>query len=147
MRSWESYWRRTEYRGGLVGVWGAFRTANGELFFSHQSPVKNLPVLVFHPPQKFTSITAGPNHFLAVTTHSDIYSWGIDEDGWLGRKPTHTRSMEGHPAKPSLVLLGPKRGKGKKAVYVGTRSKLLFAVDESGSVWGWGMNGQDWISG
>jgi len=50
--------------------------------------------------------------------------------------------MEGHPAKPSLVLLDPKRGKGKKAVYVGAGSKSSFAVDESGGVWGWGMNGQ-----
>ena len=50
--------------------------------------------------------------------------------------------MEGHSAKPSLVLLNPKRGKGKKAVYVGTGSKSSFAVDENGDVWGWGMNGQ-----
>ena len=40
--------------------------------------------------------------------------------------------MEVHPAKPSLVLLGPKRG---KAVYVDTGSKSLFAVDENGDVW------------
>jgi regulator of chromosome condensation len=43
---------------------------------------------------------------------------------------------------PSLVLLGPKRGKGRKAVYVGAGSKSSFAVDEDGDVWGWGMNGQ-----
>jgi regulator of chromosome condensation len=43
---------------------------------------------------------------------------------------------------PNLVLLGPKRGKGKKAVRIGAGSRSSFAVDENGDVWGWGMNGQ-----
>jgi alpha-tubulin suppressor-like RCC1 family protein len=87
---------------------------------------------VFDIPHKFVSIAAGPNHLIALTPHSDIYSWGIDEDGRLGRKPTHTRSAGGHPAMQSLVLLGPKRGKGRKAVYIGAGSKSSFAVDENG---------------
>jgi hypothetical protein len=53
--------------------------------------------------------------------------------------------MEGHPAKPSLVLLDPQRG---KAVYVDTGSKSSFAVDENGDVWNeWAGTDGDWISG
>lgn len=88
-------------------------------------------------PEKVSSIMCGGNHFLALTTHGSVYSWGVGECGQLGRRWLARHKAEA--AIPQRVILGART---RKAVTIGTGEFTSFAVDEAGDVWGWGMNSQ-----
>lgn len=85
--------------------------------------------------EKVTAIAAGSNHLLVLTTHGSIYTWGAGEQSQLGRKVLERRKI--HGTTPEKVTLG---NRARKAIKVGAGSFHSFAVDESGDVWGWGLN-------
>ena len=82
-----------------------------------------------------SSMAAGNNHLLALTTHGTIYSWRAGEQSQLGRKVLERRKI--HGTVPEKVILGTH---SRKAVTVGAGSFHSFAVDDNGDVWGWGLN-------
>lgn len=83
--------------------------------------------------EKASSVAAGSNHLLFLTTSGSIYTWGIFEDGRLGRKALRRQTS----IIPERVILGHR---SRKAVLVGAGESTSFAVDDSGDVWGWGLN-------
>lgn len=85
--------------------------------------------------EKVSSIAAGTNHLLVLTTHGNIYTWGAGEQAQLGRKVLERRKI--HGTVPEKVTLG---NRARKAVAVGAGSYHSFAVDDKGDVWGWGLN-------
>lgn len=85
--------------------------------------------------EKVSSIASGGNHLLVLTTHGSVYSWGVGEDGQLGRKVLARHKTEA--TVPQRVVLGVRT---RKAVVIGVGQFTSFAVDEAGNVWGWGMN-------
>ncbi|KAH9475628.1 Protein pim1 [Psilocybe cubensis] len=126
---------------GELRVWGSFRANEGSLGFSsglrHQ--FKPVPILeLSRRPGDFervSSIAAGDNHLLVLTTHRHIYSWGAGEDYELGRRVLERHKI--HGTVPEKVILGTQT---RKATLVGAGNFHSFAVDETGDVWGWGLN-------
>jgi regulator of chromosome condensation len=82
-----------------------------------------------------SSITAGDNHLLVLTTHGHIYTWGAGEQSQLGRKVLSRRKIAG--TVPEKITLGNRT---RRAVVIGAGAFHSFAVDDSGDVWGWGLN-------
>jgi regulator of chromosome condensation len=85
--------------------------------------------------EKVTSIAAGSNHLLVLTTHGNLYTWGAGEQAQLGRKVLERRKI--HGTVPEKVTLGTR---SRKAVRIGAGSFHSFAVDDAGDVWAWGLN-------
>lgn len=110
----------------------------GSLGFSDGSKYQFLPSRILELPtrdaEKVVSVVAGNNHLVVLTTHGEIYTWGAGEQGQLGRKIIERRKI--HGTHPERVVLGVRR----KAVVVGAGNYHSFAVDNQGTVWGWGLN-------
>ncbi|EDR12344.1 uncharacterized protein LACBIDRAFT_158234, partial [Laccaria bicolor S238N-H82] len=126
---------------GELRVWGSFRVNEGSLGFSNglKHQFKPVPILeLSHKPgdtEKVSSIAAGNNHLLVLTTHGSIYTWGASEQAQLGRKVLERRKI--HGTVPEKITLG---NRARKAVTVGAGAYHSFAVDDKGDVWGWGLN-------
>lgn len=88
------------------------------------------------PNEKIVQAATGNNHLLVLTSAGHIYSWGAGEQGQLGRRVVERRKING--TNPERVVLGSR---GRRAVLIGAGNMHSFAVDETGEVWGWGLNG------
>ncbi|KAH0839851.1 regulator of chromosome condensation 1/beta-lactamase-inhibitor protein II [Lanmaoa asiatica] len=126
---------------GALRVWGSFRANEGSLGFSSDARHEFLPVSILHlahkpgDSEKAVSVVAGNNHLLVLTTHGNVYAWGAGEHGQLGRKIIDRRKI--HGTVPEKIALGTR---SNRAVVIGAGNYCSFAVDESGDVWGWGLN-------
>lgn len=85
--------------------------------------------------EKFVDVAAGNDHVVVVTTHGNIYTWGVGERGQLGRKVLERHKI--HGTAPERIVIGSR---SNKAWYIGAGTYTSFAVDDSGTVWGWGAN-------
>lgn len=123
---------------GELRVWGTFIDGSGGKSFSGDSDEEPLPVLIPEiRNEKIASVSSGDNHFLALTVNGEVYSWGVDTFGRLGRTALSRREM--NPLSPDKVVYGPRR---TRTVLIGTGSNRSFAVDSAGDVWAWGPNGR-----
>ncbi|KAF8650215.1 hypothetical protein AX16_005348 [Volvariella volvacea WC 439] len=131
---------------GNLKVWGTFRQDDGSSMFSSGVTKQLLPVSVLDLGRKagvaetVSSIAGGENHLLALTTHGDVYSWGVGESGQLGRRVLSRHKQDA--LVPQRVILGAR---SRKAVVIGTGLRTGFAVDTAGDVWGWGLNSRGQI--
>ncbi|KAJ7597430.1 RCC1/BLIP-II [Mycena floridula] len=127
---------------GELKVWGSFRVNEGALGFSSAHRHQYLPASILTLSskagdyEKVSSVANGANHLLVLTTHGKIYAWGAGEQGQLGRKILERRKI--HGTVPEKVTLGTDSR--TRAVIVGAGIYHSFAVDDSGVVWGWGLN-------
>ncbi|KAJ7752757.1 regulator of chromosome condensation 1/beta-lactamase-inhibitor protein II [Mycena maculata] len=128
---------------GELRVWGSFRANEGSLGFSETARHQFTPIPIamdlIHKPgdyEKVSAITAGANHVLVLTTHGHIFTWGSGEQAQLGRKVLQRHQMKG--TNPQKINLGTHRS--LRAVAIGAGIYHSFAVDETGTVWGWGLN-------
>ncbi|EGF76941.1 hypothetical protein BATDEDRAFT_36131 [Batrachochytrium dendrobatidis JAM81] len=72
-------------REGRVYAWGTFRDNTGIFGFAPGIKEQALPYLM--PDLKgIVQINAGTNHLVAVARDGKIYTWGVGEQGQLGRK-------------------------------------------------------------
>ena len=85
---------------------------------------------------EFSSIAAGDNHLLLLTTDGQVYSAGSSEYMQLGRRVLERHMVQG--TIPERVIL---QTRSRRAVAVGVGADHSFAVDTEGTVWGWGLNG------
>ncbi|KAJ7167471.1 regulator of chromosome condensation 1/beta-lactamase-inhibitor protein II [Mycena filopes] len=127
---------------GEIRVWGSFRANEGSLGFSESARHQFVPIPIaldlIHKPgdyEKVSSITAGANHILVLTTHGHIFTWGSGQQAQLGRKVLERHQMKG--TNPQRVILDSR---ALRAVAIGAGIYHSFAVDEAGTVWGWGLN-------
>ncbi|KAI5118766.1 hypothetical protein M0805_005647 [Coniferiporia weirii] len=122
---------------GELRVWGSFRANEGSLGFSGGSKYQYIPAPILNLPkdENVSSVAAGNNHLVVLTTHGNIYTWGAGEQGQLGRKIIERRKI--HGTTPEKVTL---KARSLKAVVVGAGNYTSYAVDEKGGVWGWGLN-------
>ncbi|KAF9247402.1 regulator of chromosome condensation 1/beta-lactamase-inhibitor protein II [Melanogaster broomeanus] len=126
---------------GELRVWGSFRAAEGSLGFSSDARHEFEPVSMLHlshkpgDTEKAVSVVAGNNHVLVLTTHGNVYAWGAGEQGQLGRKILDRRKI--HGTVPEKITIGSR---SNRIVVIGAGNYCSFAVDESGDVWGWGLN-------
>lgn len=113
----------------------------GLLGFSGSQKHQYLPVPVLSlkskpgDAEKFVDVAAGNDHVVVLTTHGNIYTWGVGERGQLGRKVLERHKITA--TTPERVVLGTRTN---RAVAVGAGNYASFAVDVNGDVWGWGAN-------
>lgn len=85
--------------------------------------------------EKFVEVAAGNDHIVVVTTHGNLYTWGVGERGQLGRKVLERHKI--HGTSPEKILVG---NRSTKVHLVGAGAYTSFAVDQNLNVWGWGAN-------
>lgn len=109
----------------------------GILGFSSGSKHQFLPAPMgdMKSAEKFTSVVAGNNHLLVLTSQGGLYAWGAGEQGQLGRRVLERRKI--HGTVPEKIVLGTRT---HKAVTIGAGSYTSFAVDDKGELWAWGLN-------
>lgn len=78
-----------------------------------------------------TQIAAGEHFSMALTTSGQVYAWGDNSSGQLGR--TNTSSTYGGIPMPVYLF-------GETARLIGASYKGGFAVTNQGHVWAWGRN-------
>ncbi|KAG8790260.1 hypothetical protein FRC12_012376 [Ceratobasidium sp. 428] len=120
--------------GGAIRVWGSFRSSDGLLGFDPSAP-RVTQVLPTVPDklarERFTQITCGTDHVLALTAKGVIVAWGNGQQAQLGRRIIERRKING---------LVPHRLALRRVRVVGSGSYHSFAVDDKGEVWAWGLN-------
>ncbi|KAF9264597.1 RCC1/BLIP-II [Marasmius fiardii PR-910] len=131
---------------GELRIWGTFKASEGPLGFSRGTDHQFSPITLRLPTRRtrtttnhnnaesFTSISAGSNHIVTVTTHGNVYTWGVGELGELGRKVPSRLKI--HGTVPGRVVFGRR----SQAVTIGTGAHHSFIVDSEGDVWGFGLN-------
>lgn len=84
--------------------------------------------------KKIKKIVCGENHVLALDTKGELYVWGFGDYGQLGYRWS--------PRVPSYRCLTPSkfRLRRHKFANIGSGSFHSFAIQEDGTVWGWGSN-------
>ncbi|KAG8730591.1 hypothetical protein FRC11_006336 [Ceratobasidium sp. 423] len=120
--------------GGALRVWGSFRSSDGLLGFSPNAPrvTQVLPTLPSKlASERFTQVTCGTDHVLALTSKGVIVAWGNGQQAQLGRRIIERRKVNG---------LVPHRLALRKIRIVGSGSYHSFAVDHKGQVYAWGLN-------
>ncbi|KAF7332282.1 hypothetical protein MKEN_00109400 [Mycena kentingensis (nom. inval.)] len=127
---------------GELRVWGSFRANEGTLGFSESARHQFTPIPItmdlIHKPgdyEKVSSVVSGGNHVIILTTHGHILTWGSGQQAQLGRKVLERHQVKG--TNPQKVILGTRSLRTK---VVGAGIYHSFAVDENGTVWGWGLN-------
>lgn len=85
--------------------------------------------------EKFADVAVGSNHVVVLTTHGNIYTCGVGDRGQLGRKVLERHKV--HGTSPERIVIG---NRSNKAWHIGAGTHTSFAVDDQGSVWGWGAN-------
>ena len=144
---------------GELRIWGTFRVSilSSDLRFTHacQSPEGQKAFSSTENPKggaaraegvsetlhpialpgfkniKISAISSGANHVIALTIDGLVYGWGSSEQGQIGRKVLSRHRKNG---------MEPERLDIRDAVVIGTGAYHSFAVDKSGTVWGWGLN-------
>jgi regulator of chromosome condensation len=80
---------------------------------------------------KMAQVACGSDHVLALTTTGHIYVWGNGSQSQLGRRVLDRRRTNGlHPERMGL----------RNIVHVAAGQYHSFAIDEKGTVYGWGLN-------
>ncbi|RDX49855.1 RCC1/BLIP-II [Lentinus brumalis] len=122
---------------GQLRAWGTYRTSNGVLGFSPSALKQFKPVSIpALSGVQISSVAAGDNHVLLLTTNGEVHSAGSSEYMQLGRRVLERHLIKG--TVPERVVL---QSRSRKAVVVGAGADHSFAVDTEGTTWGWGLNG------
>lgn len=119
---------------GVLVAWG--RNDNGQLGDGTQAN-RSAPVLVDSSGvltgKSLTQLSSGGRFTVAIDSSGEVYSWGANNFGQLGDGTT-TRRLSAVSLDASGAL------SGKKVVSVSAGDQFAVAMDETGSVYGWGLN-------
>lgn len=118
-------------------AWGTFRDKTGIFGFAPGILVQDRPFLV--PDLKnIVQIEAGTNHLVAVSRDGKIYTWGVGEQGQLGRKVISRHVVEAS-LMPRPVNFRPHRLTARfNRAYCG--GYHTFMVHETDAVFAFGLN-------
>ena len=122
---------------GTVFCWGTFRDNNGIFGLFCDSSVQSVPRLVKEL-RNIIFIDAGANHIVAVSREGKVYTWGVGEQGQLGRK-VMSRHVKESSLIPRPINFRPYKlsNKFKKAFAGGYHTFLLH---ETGYLFSCGLN-------
>lgn len=123
---------------GRVYGWGTFRSDDGIFGFTDKIQVQMTPILLSGL-KNIKALAAGANHVLALDHKGVVLAWGSGQQNQLGRRIIERNKMS------SLVPQGVGLPRGKTAK-IACGAYHSFALDNDGSVWGWGLNnfGEIW---
>ncbi|KAF3628305.1 hypothetical protein FXO37_29415 [Capsicum annuum] len=109
---------------GALGLPGSIIGMGSDAY--EPTPIPGLPPDV-------VSIAAGHFHSLAVTSEGDVWSWGRNNEGQLGRHPLSLREAWNEPKRVE--------GLNKVRVQAAFASGVISAaVGDDGSLWVWGSS-------
>lgn len=116
---------------GTVYAWGS--NSYGQLAQDPaKQPKSSLPVAVpFSPPQRIRTIACGAQHSLAISTAGELFTFGLDSDGQLGRT--------GHRHVP-LPVQSATGIKLQKIIGATAGFNFTLALQADGSVLAFGSN-------
>jgi len=113
---------------GNLWAWGS---GTGGVLGLGNATSHNIPQQVTNPDGAlWKSVAAGANHTLAIDEDGDLWSWGANGQGQLGRAV--------NPANPGNVPRQVGSATSWQSVAAGENYSL--AIDEDGSLWAWGSN-------
>ncbi|KXZ43320.1 hypothetical protein GPECTOR_94g642 [Gonium pectorale] len=102
-----------------------------------QIPRPKQPVTEEH---KFVQVVCGGMHTVGLTVEGDVYTWGVNDEGALGRKTSGTcweKEPEDQKGDSFLPGLAPLPG-GVKALQVAAGDGFTFAIGTDGCLYGCG---------
>lgn len=105
----------------------------------------NLPVQVT-PLANVVDIKAGYNYAVALTAAGDVYSWGERYFAVLGNGETQGSTTPLIYTTPRKVAF-PAGTPPIVAIETESSSLITYAIDEAGTLWGWGFQGQAGLLG
>ncbi|KAJ3120336.1 Regulator of chromosome condensation [Nowakowskiella sp. JEL0407] len=78
---------------GKIYAWGTFRGNNGTFGFRPNINVQKTPYLI---PElsNIVALKSGTNHILCLAADGKVYTFGVDEQGQLGRRVVGRRKLE-----------------------------------------------------
>jgi autotransporter-associated beta strand protein len=123
--------------GGTAFAWG--RNASGELGDGTQTD-RNVPVAVTGGSlagKTVKMVAAGENHSLALDTDGNLYGWGGNLSGQLGR--TASSAVQTTPVR---ISSGSLAGKAVVAIAAGANHSIALTADGLLIAWGNNANGQ-----
>lgn len=122
---------------GRVFCWGTFRDNNGIFGLFCDTSVQSVPRLVKEL-RNIIFIDAGANHIVAVSREGKVFTWGVGEQGQLGRK-IMSRHVKESSLIPRPINFRPYKlsNKFQKAFAGGYHTFLLH---ETGSLYSCGLN-------
>ncbi|XP_074594486.1 regulator of chromosome condensation-like [Brevipalpus obovatus] len=126
---------------GTVFIWGNFKDSHGSIGLTPQSREK-----VSHPIEieltfKVIDIASGENHVLLLNDAGCVYSFGVAEQGRLGR--IEENLMEFQKDKPELYLNPhPVQFSQENLLFdkIWARNWSSFARAKTGEIYAWGVN-------
>jgi YD repeat-containing protein len=127
--------------GGTVWAWGSNR--NGQVGNGApcgpitRSCASTRPVQV-PGLRRVVAIAAGGEHGLALTATGDVWAWGANGAGQLGRPPSATPACSAGVCTPLPVRIAGLR----RIVAVAAGDDDSLALDATGRVWAWGGNAE-----
>lgn len=113
---------------GTLWAWGD--NAKGQL--GSGSLHQRLTPVSVKPETKFTTVTGGSTHSLALDENGALWGWGNNASGMLG--DTTGDGITTRRLFPIPIV------EGTKFKDVAANSYYSLALDEGGSLWGWGNN-------
>ena len=120
-------------RDGRIWTWGfndGGRLGRGSVNSSYSTPgLADIP-----SGTTFKAISAGNLHSLALDTKGNIWTWGVNYNGQLGRPPYGSKASDNTPAK----VTAPE-GTLFTAISAGVYHSMALTAD--GTAWTWGDNG------
>ncbi|KAG6486853.1 hypothetical protein ZIOFF_055444 [Zingiber officinale] len=116
-----------------ASVWSFGDNSNGALGIATPLADGYEPTRVPSLPSDVTSVAAGHYHSLAVTARGDLWAWGRNEEGQLGRHAAAHRVTWSQPEKVAGV-----DHVGVTAAFAS--GVVSAAIDDEGSLWVWGRS-------
>ncbi|KAF4772933.1 hypothetical protein HER10_EVM0008154 [Colletotrichum scovillei] len=123
-----------------INVWGSGENCElglGPRVTQAPKPHAQKSLLSYH----IVQISAGGMHCAALTSHGEVLTWGVNDDGALGRAKTPDAPEEGpqdlldpFESTPGLVRFEHE----VDVVQVATTNSACFALTSEGTVYGWG---------
>ena len=101
----------------------------------NQGPDSGQTTVTLFPPAargiRFSQVSAGDDHSLALGSDGNVYSWGANKYGQLGDGTTTDRLTPVQIPKPTGV---------NRFTQVSAGKAFSLALDDQGHVWAWGLN-------
>jgi alpha-tubulin suppressor-like RCC1 family protein len=111
---------------GELWAWGA--NASGQLGRGNTTSPQTSPIRI-GTATNWASVNAGANHSLAITTSGELWAWGLNTNGQLGRG--NTTSPQTSPIQVGTATNWAQATGG---------DAHTIAITTSGELWAWGSN-------
>ena len=133
---------------GKVFCWGSFRDANGPIGLTPDQKKLEIPIKIIDNTSSYgraVGISSGNDHVAVVTSRGILLSWGVAEQGQLGRIAECLSVRGGRRGlaailNPGVVRFTRRHGRCPFITNVFCVSYHTFAISSNDEVFAWGLN-------